>query len=217
MKIMIKKPYSFLDQICLQVDHALRVVHGIYPTTTQRDPTATIPEPTLSTEQKKHAAALMRVNHVGEICAQALYQGQAFTSRNEQIKQDMQHAAHQELEHLVWCSQRLKELYSHESYLNPLWYVGAFSLGALAGVLNDAWSLGFVVETERQVEKHLADHLEALPKDDLKSRAIVAQMKIDEAAHADAALAAGGKILPHWVQTIMRFQAKIMTTTAYWV
>jgi 3-demethoxyubiquinol 3-hydroxylase len=214
---MIAKNYSFLDQLCLQIDHGLRILHGIYQTTGRVDPAVKIAETELSIEEQKHAAALMRVNHVGEICAQALYQGQAFTTRNLTIKHDTQRAANEELDHLAWCSQRIKELHSHESYLNPLWYIGAFSLGAFAGLLNDKWSLGFVVETERQVEQHLASHLEKLPKHDLKSRAIVAQMKRDEKAHADAALAAGGKILPPWVQTIMRFQAKVMTTLAYWV
>ena len=214
---MIAKNYSFLDQICLQVDHGLRTLHGIYQTTGRSDPATHVAETELTAEEQKHAAALMRVNHVGEICAQALYQGQCFTTCNPQIKHDMQHAAHEELDHLAWCSQRIKELHSHESYLNPLWYMGAFSLGAFAGVLNDAWSLGFVVETERQVEKHLESHLEKLPKNDLKSRAIVAQMKLDETAHANVALAAGGTILPPWVQTIMRAQAKVMTATAYWI
>ena len=214
---MIAKNYSLLDQICLQIDHGLRMVHGIGIKSSRPNPADSVIDSTLTLEEQKNAGALMRVNHVGEICAQALYQGQAFTTRNPQIEHDMQHAADEELDHLAWCNTRLAELHSHQSYLNPLWYVGAFSLGAFAGLLNDAWSLGFVVETERQVEKHLASHLEKLPKEDLESRAIVAQMKIDEAEHADAALAAGGKILPHWIQTIMHAQAKVMTTTAYWI
>lgn len=214
---MIAKNFSFLDQLCLQVDHALRVTHGIGIKSSRPNPAEDTRSGAEAVSEQKLSAALMRINHVGEICAQALYEGQAFTTRNPHIKHDMQHAANEELDHLAWCSQRIKELHSHESYLNPLWYLGAFSLGAFAGLLNDSWSLGFVVETERQVEEHLASHLEKLPKDDLKSRAIVAQMKIDEAEHAAAALAAGAKILPHWVQTIMRFQAKVMTTTAYWI
>lgn len=214
---MITKKFSFLDKLCLQADHALRVIHDINIKSARANPAATIDDSELTTDEQKHAAGLMRVNQVGEICAQALYQGQAFTTRNAQIKHDMQQAANEELDHLMWCNQRLAELHSHQSYLNPFWYASAFSLGALAGILNDAWSLGFVVATERQVEKHLATHLEKLPQNDLKSRAIVAQMKIDEAEHADAALNAGAKILPHWVQTIMGFQAKVMTTTAYWV
>ena len=217
---MIAKNFSFLDTVCLQIDHGLRVIHGIGIKSSRPNPadqhSAEISAaPTLTLQ--KQAAALMRVNQVGEICAQALYQGQAFTTRDPHIKHAMQHAAAEELDHLSWCNQRLTELHSHQSYLNPLWYVGAFSLGAFAGLLNDQWSLGFVLETERQVEKHLASHLEKLPRDDLKSRAIVTQMKIDEKEHADAALAAGAKKLPHWVRTIMHFQAKVMTTTAYWV
>jgi ubiquinone biosynthesis monooxygenase Coq7 len=214
---MIAKNFSFLDTVCLQIDHALRMTHGIGINSSRANPANHVLDNELTVEAQKHSASLMRINHVGEICAQALYQGQAFTTRNPQIKHDMQHAADEELDHLSWCNQRLTELHSHPSYLNPLWYAGAFSLGAFAGLLNDSWSLSFVVETERQVEEHLASHLEKLPKEDLKSRAIVAQMKIDEAQHAEAALAAGGKILPPWLQTIMRAQAKVMTTTAYWI
>ena len=214
---MIAKNFSFLDTLCLQIDHALRMTHGIGINSTRANPANNIIDNELTLEEQKHSASLMRVNQVGEICAQALYEGQSWTTRNPQIKYDMKHAAIEELDHLSWCNQRLAELHSHQSYLNPLWYAGAFSLGAFAGLLNDSWSLGFVVETERQVEEHLANHLEKLPKDDLKSRTIVAQMKMDEAEHAAAALAAGAEILPHWIQTIMRFQAKIMTTTAYWI
>jgi ubiquinone biosynthesis monooxygenase Coq7 len=172
---------------------------------------------TLSAEERRLAGALMRVNHVGEVCAQALYQAQALATSNQELKAQMAHAAREEIDHLAWTAQRLAELGDRPSLLNPLWYGGAFAIGLAAGRLGDRVSLGFVVETERQVEEHLASHLERLPAQDAASRAIVAQMKDDEAAHAQAARRAGGVELPAPVRGAMRLAAKLMTATAHHV
>lgn len=171
----------------------------------------------LSADERRLAGALMRVNHVGEVCAQALYQAQAVATGNPELKAQMAHAAREEIDHLAWTEQRLTELGDRPSLLNPLWYGGAFLIGLAAGRLGDRVSLGFVVETERQVERHLESHLERLPAGDLASRAIVDQMRIDEAAHAAAARAAGGVELPAPVRGAMRLAAKVMTTTAHYV
>lgn len=157
----------------------------------------------------------MRVNHVGEICAQALYQSQALFSRNPALREQLQHAAQEEIDHLAWTAERIQQLGTHTSLLAPLWWSGAFAWGSLAGLAGDRWSLGFVVETERQVEAHLTEHLQRLPENDAASRAIVEQMRADEAAHADAAQAAGAKTLPEGVRLAMRAAAKIMTTVAH--
>lgn len=164
---------------------------------------------------RRLSAALMRVNHVGEVCAQALYQAQALTARSPELRQQMLAAAREETDHLAWTQQRMKELNDRPSLLNPLWYAGAFTLGLVAGRLGDAASLGFVVETERQVEAHLASHLDRLPAEDGASRAIVEQMKVDEARHADEALAAGAAPMPEPVKWVMRAAAKVMTTVAH--
>ena len=163
----------------------------------------------------KHAAGLMRVNHVGEVCAQALYQSQKLVARNPEIQEMLDHSGQEEMDHLAWCETRLQELGSHTSYLNPLWYVGSFAIGLAAGLAGDRWSLGFVAETEKQVENHLESHLEKLPKEDQRSRAIVDQMRIDEIAHGQAAKNAGGANLPEPIQKIMQAMSKVMTTTAY--
>ncbi len=172
------------------------------------------PTPALEADRRL-SAALMRVNHVGEVCAQALYQAQALTARSPELRQQMLAAAREETDHLAWTQQRLKELNDRPSLLNPLWYAGAFTLGLVAGRLGDAASLGFVVETERQVEAHLASHLDRLPAEDGASRAIVEQMKADEARHADEALAAGAAPMPEPVKWAMRAAAKVMTTVAH--
>jgi ubiquinone biosynthesis monooxygenase Coq7 len=165
--------------------------------------------------ERRHAAALMRVNHVGEICAQALYSAQAFSTQNPQLRAHLAQAAQEETDHLAWLEARLADLEGRPSYLNPLWYLGALSIGLLAGQLGDRVSLGFVVETERQVEAHLDSHLAALPAQDEASRAVVLQMREDEKNHADQALAAGGMPLPWPVRTAMKLASKIMTTVAY--
>ena len=171
--------------------------------------------PELSAEERQLSGALMRVNHVGEVCAQALYQAQALTARTPALRQQMAAAAREETDHLAWTEERLRELDDRPSLLNPLWYAGAFALGLAAGRAGDAWSLGFVVETERQVEEHLAGHLSRLPENDAASRAIVAQMKVDEAEHGRAAQRAGAALLPAPLRLAMRLAAKIMTRTAH--
>jgi len=174
-------------------------------------------ETALTSLQKREAAALMRVNHVGEICAQALYTAQAAATRNPQLRRHFEAAAREETDHLAWTRERLDELGSRPSLLNPFWYAGAFALGLVAGRLGDPVSLGFVVETERQVEAHLQGHLDRLPAADHASRAIVAQMKQDEAEHAVEALAAGAAELPAVAKALMRAAAKVMTTTAHYI
>jgi ubiquinone biosynthesis monooxygenase Coq7 len=171
----------------------------------------------LSADEKRLSGALMRVNHVGEVCAQALYQAQALATANPDLKAQMAHAAREEVDHLAWTEERLAQLGDRPSLLNPLWYGGAFLIGLAAGRLGDRVSLGFVVETERQVERHLEGHLERLPVADLASRAIVAQMRVDEAEHAVAARQAGGVELPAPVRIAMRLAAKVMTATAHYV
>src|SRR5487761_351662 len=173
--------------------------------------------PELSPDERRRAAALMRVNHAGEIAAQALYHGQAIAARSETTRRMLLDAAREETDHLAWCESRLKELDSRPSLLNPLWYAGSFFIGALAALAGDRASLGFVVETERQVEGHLDEHLGRLPVADLRSRAIVQQMRTDEVAHGANARAAGGMELPVPVRALMRHTARVMTGTAYWV
>jgi len=169
----------------------------------------------LSPQDRTHVAGLMRVNHVGEVCAQALYQSQKLLAKTPETRALLDQAAKEEMDHMAWCEERLKELDSRPSLLNPLWYVGAFGIGLIAGLAGDRWSLGFVAETEKQVERHLDDHLEKLPEADLRSRAIVGQMRIDEIEHGASAIAAGGQELPRPIQTLMAGISKIMTTTAY--
>jgi 3-demethoxyubiquinol 3-hydroxylase len=202
------------DRLLIAADNALRTLSG----GNSAARTLKLPaeaEPALNEEHKALAGALMRVNHVGEVCAQALYNAQALTARNPALQQQFEQAAHEETDHLVWTQQRLAELNARPSLLNPLWYAGAFGLGLLAGRAGDAISLGFVVETERQVEAHLAHHLERLPEADARSRAIVQHMKDDEARHAVQAQDAGAATLPGPVRWAMRLAARVMTTTAH--
>jgi len=183
------------------------------PSTTQSAATP----PSLSEAEKRDSAALMRVNHAGEIAAQALYHGQALVARSAATRALLLKAAHEETDHLAWCETRLKELDSRPSLLNPLWYAGSFAIGAAAALLGDRMSLGFVVETERQVEGHLDEHLARLPQDDTRSRAILQTMRTDEIAHGVSAKAAGGAELPSPVRFLMRNTARLMTSTAYWI
>lgn len=204
------------DALIIQFDRALRTVFA--PAASRRPhPDNGLPETALSEAEKRHAAGLMRVNHSGEVCAQALYQGQALTARNPEAARALRAASDEETEHLAWCERRLSELGSHKSYLNPLWYTGSFALGLMAGALGDRWNLGFLAETERQVEGHLDGHLQRLPEQDAKSRAIVEQMKADETRHAETAIAHGGAELPLPVKLAMKLTSKVMTQTAYWV
>jgi ubiquinone biosynthesis monooxygenase Coq7 len=205
---------SPLDQLIVGVDKALRVVGGV-AAMSRPNPGAHAIDAELSDAERRHSAGLMRVNHVGEVCAQALYDSQANFAHTQEVRTQFEHAAREEEDHLAWCAQRLTELGSQPSVLNPLWYAGAYVMGSVAARIGDPVSLGFVVETERQVEAHLNSHLELLPAQDAKSRAIVDQMRIDEIAHADAAQSAGAASLPLPVKVAMRAMAKVMTTTAY--
>lgn len=205
-----------LDRLLGAADTALRTLSGVARAARQAPPPPAAQTP-LEPQDRALSAALMRVNHVGEVCAQALYQAQALTARSEPLRQQMAAAAQEEMDHLAWTEQRLRELNDRPSLLNPLWYGGAFAIGLLAGRAGDRWSLGFVVETERQVEEHLAGHLSRLPDADRASRAIVELMKDDEAQHARRAEAAGATPLPAPVRWAMRGAAKVMTTTAHYL
>lgn len=205
-----------MDRVFGAFDQALRTLFAP-PRGTRPCPVVPAESTHLGADEKRHAAALMRVNHVGEVCAQALYTAQALATRNPALRAQFAQASREETDHLAWTRARLDELGSRPSLLNPLWYAGAFGLGLLAGRFGDAVSLGFVVETERQVEAHLESHLERLPAADHASRAIVAQMKDDEAAHANHALHSGAAELPPPVKAVMRAAAKVMTTTAHYV
>ncbi len=202
------------DRLIAGVDKALRTLFVPAPTV-RPIPGRDLPEAGLGAEERRHAGALMRINHVGEICAQALYQGQAMTCANARIRQALAKAASEESEHLAWTAQRIEALGARKSLLNPVWYLGALSMGMLAGKLGEGWNLGFLAETERQVEAHLAGHLDKLPKKDVKSQAVVAQMKDDEKAHGDTAVELGAVALPWSVKTAMRLAARAMTLTAY--
>ena len=209
--------YSAFDQIISQADHALRTVLGKPGITERPDPSVGINESKLSDKERKHSAGLMRVNHAGEVSAQALYQGQALTARLEEVRSSMERAAQEENDHLAWTEKRLEDLGDHKSILNPLWYTGSFAIGAFAGAIGDKWSLGFVAETEYQVIRHLDEHLQKLPASDARSKAILHQMKEDEAHHATLALEGGGAELPWPVKKIMQAMSKVMTTTSYYI
>ncbi|WP_370652600.1 2-polyprenyl-3-methyl-6-methoxy-1,4-benzoquinone monooxygenase [Polynucleobacter sp.] len=204
-----------MDRFIIEFDTALRSVvggaHAHRPTPGSDAQSTSL----LDAKEREHAAGLMRINHVGEVCAQALYQSQKLVARNPEIQQMLDHSGREEMDHLAWCETRLQELGSHTSYLNPIWYAGSFAIGLLAGLAGDKWSLGFVAETEKQVENHLESHLEKLPLEDLRSRAIVDQMRIDEIEHGQAAISAGGAVLPEPVKKLMQVISKVMTTTAY--
>ena len=205
---------GLLDRLLVGLDTALRTIAA--PAHAGRaSPGAAVADIELDAADRELSGALMRVNHVGEVCAQALYQAQALTARSDEMRLQMQQAAREETDHLAWTEQRLKELGARPSFLNPVWYAGSFAIGLLAGRLGDRTSLGFVVETERQVEQHLAGHLVRLPQADERSRAIVAQMQADEGRHADEALAAGASPLPMPMRWVMRGVASVMTTTAH--
>ena len=209
-----------LDHFLPEFDRALRAVAGVTRASRPNPADAVVASADdaaakLSEADRRHAAGLMRVNHVGEVCAQALYQGQALFARDPAIRAQLDEAAREEEDHLAWCAQRLQELNDRPSLLNPLWYAGAFAIGAIAGRLGDKISLGFVAETERQVEHHLDSHLDKLPEQDTRSRAIVAQMRDDEIRHGDNARQAGGIDLPAPIRQAMRAASRVMTTAAY--
>ena len=205
-----------LDRLITAFDNGLRTL--LAPAHSARAvPGAALAEPEMTAPERQVAAALMRVNHTGEICAQALYQGQALTARNASARAALEQAAVEETDHLAWTAQRIEELGGRASLLNPLWYAGSFALGAAAGFLGDKWNLGFLAETERQVEGHLEGHLDRLPAQDEKSRAIVNEMKVDESRHARTAVDHGAAELPEPVKLAMKLVSRVMTLTAYWI
>ncbi len=208
------REFSPLDRLLIGAQNALGTVFG-NTRAGRPNPGDGEPEIVLDDAERRHAAGLMRVNHVGEVCAQALYVGQAAVAREERTRAQLLTAAQEETDHLAWCAERLRELDSRPSLLNPLWYAGSYAIGALAGLRGDGWNLGFVVETERQVEAHLDEHLRTLPEADLRSRAILETMKADEARHADAAEHAGARILPQPIPVLMAAASKLMKTIAY--
>jgi len=205
-----------VEKVIIGFDSALRTL--LTPAQTVRVvPGSDCPETDLTSSEKRESSALMRINHTGEVCAQALYQGQALTARDSIVQNNLTQAACEETEHLAWTERRIKELGGRKSLLNPLWYGGSFFIGTAAGMLGDKWNLGFLAETERQVEAHLARHLQQLPQQDEKSRAILNQMKIDESQHATTAMHNGGVELPATVKLLMKLGSKVMTQTTYWI
>lgn len=205
---------SPLDRLLADAQNALETVAGA-PRAARSNPGADEADVVLDETERRHAAGLMRINHVGEVCAQALYVGQAAVARDPQTRAQLQAAAQEETDHLAWCADRLRELDSRPSLLNPIWYAGSYAIGVLAGLRGDGWNLGFVVETERQVEAHLEEHLQTLPPADARSRAILTVMKDDEIRHADHAEAAGARLLPQPVPTLMAAASKLMKAVAY--
>jgi ubiquinone biosynthesis monooxygenase Coq7 len=205
-----------IEALIPEVDKILRTLFAPAPTRRPM-PGQDLPEATLAVAEKRHVAALMRINHCGEICAQALYQGQALTCRDPEIKHALEQAAWEETEHLNWTERRIAELDGRKSLLNPLWYAGSLALGLVAGKLGDNWNLGFLAETERQVEKHLTSHLAQLPAQDQKSRQVLEQMRVDEISHAEKAVHHGARKLPDPVKRAMRLSSTVMTKTAYFV
>ncbi len=213
---MIPRNYTLTDTFVINFDQALRTVFGRPIATDRPNPADHIEANELSADEQRLASRLMRINHTGEVCAQALYQGQALTAKLDHVQESMEQAAAEENDHLLWCESRLKALNSHPSIFNPLFYTGSFAIGALAGKAGDRWSLGFVAETEHQVVKHLNAHLEKLPANDRQSRAVLEEMREDEARHAMHALEAGGARLPFPVRALMKVVAKVMTNATYW-
>lgn len=201
----------------MECDKALKTVVGQPETTDRLVPGSELDEHELTAAEQALSTRLMRVNHSGEVSAQALYQGQALTATLPEVRKAMEEAALEENDHLVWCQQRVEYFGGHTSVLNPFWYAGSFVMGAVAGKIGDKWSLGFVAETEKQVVKHLDEHLEQISEQDEKSRAILEQMKEDELHHGTIALEAGGAILPKPVQLVMGLMSKVMTKTSYWI
>lgn len=214
---MHERELTPLDRLLASANNALRTVATPAGRSARPNPAEHILDAELDDRQKAHAAGLMRVNHAGEVCAQALYQGHAAVARDKAIEAQIQRAADEEFDHLAWCEQRIHELGEDVSKLSPFWYAGAFAIGAASGILGDRWSLGFIAETEKQVCAHLDDHLDALPVEDVKSRAIVEQMRDEEEEHGDNAIEAGAAELPAPVKRLMQMTAKVMTKTAYWV
>ncbi|MGH8581542.1 MAG: 2-polyprenyl-3-methyl-6-methoxy-1,4-benzoquinone monooxygenase [Gammaproteobacteria bacterium] len=214
---MNERRYSRLDLSIIGLDRAVRTVFGRPNPGPRPEPGAAASDGPAAEGERRHSAGLMRVNHSGEIAAQALYQAQALVARSALLEDKMARSADEENEHLLWCQARVQALGGHTSYLNPFWYLGSFAMGLAAGLAGDRWSLGFVAETEHQVVKHLDEHLQRLPADDHKSRAILTQMQADERRHATRAVETGAAELPDPVKVLMSMTAKVMTTTAYWI
>jgi ubiquinone biosynthesis monooxygenase Coq7 len=214
---MTMRHYNLTDKICFQLDNLLKTVFDHPLPTSRSNPTEGLAEPILTDAEKKHSAALMRINHTGEVCAQALYQGQFLTAHSAAIAEEMQRCAQEENDHLIWCEKRLHELNSRPSYLNLFFYVHSFCLGMIAGAVGDHYSLGFLAETEKQVGEHLSGHFDKLPKEDYKSHIILQQMREDEAKHEAKAHQCGAVPLPPLVCHLMQLLSKIMVQTTYWV
>jgi ubiquinone biosynthesis monooxygenase Coq7 len=210
---MNKRSYSIIDQFLIQVEHGLMTLCA-HTTPSRPNPAENVPEPLLTPAEQRQSAALMRVNHAGEVCAQALYYGQLVTTRSPQVRAILEAAAEEENDHLAWTKQRILELQSHPSYLNIFWYQYSFLLGMVAGLAGDQFGLGFVEETERQVSEHLDRHMQRMPSVDIKSYKIIEAMRVDEQRHGYSALQAGAKTLPKWIRKTMACLSKIMTTTA---
>lgn len=208
---------SPLDRLLIGINHALDVIAGSPQGTGRPNPGNKQPQPNLTEIDKKKVTGLLRVDHAGEVAAQGLYQGQAWVARNADVAANLQRASDEENDHLLWCRQRLTELDGQTSKLDPIWYAGSFLIGATAGLFGDKWSLGFVAETEHQVVRHLEDHLQQLPEHDLRSAAILQQMKHDEGTHATHAIHAGATPLPKPIKALMALSSKVMTKTAYWI
>ena len=214
-----QRHYTQTDEFMIRLSEVLGKTFNtlLVKPSPQRDYPAHSEDDALSVQHRRESGRYMRVNHVGEICAQALYQSQALTASNPTIKTQMQCAADEEIDHLAWCEQRIEELGGRKSLLNPFWYAGAFMIGSIAGIAGDKWNLGLVAETELQVVQHLEAHLGKLPETDLRSKEVVTQMQQDESQHAEQAIAAGAAELPPTVKQLMKFSAKVMTKTAYWI
>lgn len=210
--------YSLLDHLLIEADKAMRTIYMRPSGSGRQNPAdALVNKPSLTDKERQRSARLMRINHAGEVAAQGLYQGQAITARDPVVRQQMRQSAEEENDHLAWCDQRLEELDSHKSYLGPFWYMGAFTIGAFAGLLGDRWSLGFVKETEHQVVNHLENHLQQLSRTDYESQAILEQMKTDELHHAHVARSYGATEFPTPLKRLMTLASMVMTKTAYWV
>ncbi|MES9970837.1 MAG: 2-polyprenyl-3-methyl-6-methoxy-1,4-benzoquinone monooxygenase [Candidatus Thiodiazotropha sp.] len=214
---MNKRKFNAADQVMIGIDSALRTLFGRPQVTERSNPAEALEEVEMSEEERDLTARLMRINHTGEVCAQALYQGQALTAKLPQIRDTMERAAQEENDHLAWCETRLDELDNRKSLLNPFWYAGSFLIGAAAGLAGDKWSLGFVAETEHQVEAHLNEHINRIPAQDQKSLAILEQMKEDEIHHATVALEAGGAELPGPIKAAMKLTSKLMTKSVFYL
>lgn len=214
---MTSRNYSTLDRLIDVLDTGLRSVFRAAPPTERPNPADAQPETELTDKDRDLAGRLMRINHAGEVSAQGLYQGQALTARLPVVREKMQRAADEENDHLNWCANRIHDMGTHTSFLDPFWYAGSVAIGALAGIAGDKWSLGFVAETEHQVVRHLDSHLAQINPDDRKTRAILEQMREDEGKHATVAIEAGGAQLPAPVKALMQFTSKVMTRAAYWI